>query len=121
MYPNRVFRSRYTWRLDGLAICTMADLVADQLRTVRAVTNLWNVLGTSDGWTSSAVTLRGSINGAVVFAGALTVSTCSIAISCCGGIYHFLVRYTGTDSTVLSTSTIRRESTREETAEIFSR
>ena len=95
-----MFRSRYTRRLDGLAICTMANLlVADQWQTVRATTNLWNALGTSDEWTCLVVAMRGSSNAAVVFAGAfLTVSTCT-AISCCGGIQHFLVGYT--DSTTV--------------------
>ena len=61
-------------------------------------------MGTSDEWMSSAVTMRGSTNAAVVTAGALTVYT-STATSCCGGMQRFVVRYTGTDSTVLSTGT----------------
>lgn len=48
--------------------------------------------------------MRGSINAAIVFAGALTVSTYT-AIPCCGGIQYFLVTYTDTDSTVLPTAT----------------
>ena len=77
-----VFLSRCTRRFDRLAICTMTALfVAIQWQTVRAITNLWNALGTSHEWTSSAVTMRGSINAVVVAAGALTVST-----KCC----HFM-------------------------------
>lgn len=35
-------------------------------------------MGTSDEWSSSAVTMRGSTNATVVAAGALTVSTVSM-------------------------------------------
>ena len=75
--------------------------MADPWQTVRAITNLWNASGVSDEWTSSAVTMRGSINAAVVSAGALTVSTCTATSFCCG-IQHFLVRYAGSDSLVFA-------------------
>ena len=88
----------------------MVDIsVADQWQSVRAITNLWNALGTSEEWKSSAVTMRGSIHAVIVSASALTVSTCTAISTCnaisCFGIQHFLVRYTGTDSRVLSTAT----------------
>ena len=48
MYPKMVSRSRCTCRLDGLQICTAADLsTADQLQTVLATTTLRNAWGTS--------------------------------------------------------------------------
>ena len=67
------------------------------------MTNLRHASGTSDEKSSSAVTMCGSINAAVVV-GALTVSTCTV-ISCCGGIRHFLVRYTGTGTILVSNAT----------------
>lgn len=93
-------------RLDGLAICTIAVLLtgADQWQTVRAITNLWNALGTSGEQTSSAVVVRFSINATVVSAGPLIFSACA-AISCCGDMQHFLVRDAGTDSTLISPTT----------------
>ena len=61
-YPYMVFLSLCTRRFDVFAVCTMAVvLVADRWRTVCAITDRWNALGTSEQWTSSAVTTRGSI------------------------------------------------------------
>ena len=53
---------------------------ADQCQRVRAITNLSNALGMSDEWTSSAVTMRGSINAAVFSAkndGTTVATPCS--------------------------------------------
>lgn len=84
MYPQIVLRSTFTFRFNGLAICTTTVLfVADLVHTVHATLMRVNAWGTSGDRMSSSVIMRGSTIAGVVVDGAFCVST-NTAISLCG-------------------------------------